>query len=240
MTDIQTDSEATLYLISTPIGNAKDWSYRAVDVVKGLSALACEDTRLTWKLLTIYGIPRPPIMFANNEFNENTVADKITHLLKSGTSVGLCSDAGSPCIADPGYPAVAKAIEANIPVVFIPGPNAATAALALSGLPVSSYTFLGFAPRKTIKRRNFLSKEKDAKHTLIFYESPRRLAGLLEDALVVFGDRRVAVCIELTKMFENVRRDWLSVMVEAFREREVKGEVTVVIAGNNAKFIRKV
>lgn len=230
-------SVGTLYIIATPIGNASDWSFRALEVVRSLEAFACEDTRVTRKLLVIYDIPRPHMMFSYHEHNEEQAVNRILRLLQRGVSVGLCSDAGTPGLSDPGYRAVRTAIDSGIPVVAIPGPNAAVTALTVSGLPTSSYIFLGFPPRKPGKRRNFLQREAEAVHTLVLYESPQRLGALLADAHEVLGDRQAAVCIELTKMYEEVARGWLIDLAARFANEPVRGEVTVVIAGNNRKFV---
>lgn len=227
-----------LYLIGTPIGNAGDWSFRAVETVRRLPVLACEDTRVTWKLLTMHGIPRPRTLFAYHDHNEEQAAGRIVGFLEAGVPVGLCTDAGTPGLSDPGYRAIRAAIDAGHPVIAIPGPNAAITALTLSGLPTSSYTCLGFPPRKEGQRRNFLAREANAPHTLLLYESPQRLGGLLADARTVLGDRQAAVCLELTKLHELVARGWLADLADRFREEDIKGEATVVIAGANKKFMR--
>jgi len=160
-------------------------------------------------------------------------------LLRQGLRVGLATDAGMPGISDPGFRAVQMAEEEGFAVEVIPGPTAVASALAVSGLSAASYTFKGFPPRKSGKRRNFLAAEADADHTLVLFESPHRLGALLADALAVLGDRRTAVCIELTKMYEETARGWLSDLANRFAQEEPKGEVTVVIAGNNRKFMRE-
>jgi 16S rRNA (cytidine1402-2'-O)-methyltransferase len=163
---------------------------------------------------------------------------RILGLLKDGISVGLCSNAGTPTISDPGFRATQIAIENGYAVLSIPGPCAVTSSLSVSGLPSNAYTFLGFPPRKSGKRLRMLEQEALSPHTLVFYESPYRLAAFLSDALCVLGDRRVAVAIELTKKFEKVHQGWLSDISRMFSGETVQGEVTVVIAGNNTKFIR--
>ncbi len=227
-----------LYVIATPIGNLEDVSYRAVRILGEVDALACEDTRLTRKLLERYGIARPRQMFACHEHNEARAARGILKLLDDGRTVGLVSDAGMPSISDPGFRVVAAALEAGHRIEVVPGPSAVTAALVASGLPTSSFTFLGFAPRKPGQRRRWLEAEAQVPHTLVMFESPHRLAALLADALAVLGDRRAAVAVELTKMFERVDRGWLSELAERAAEGETRGEVTVVIAGRHKKFVR--
>jgi 16S rRNA (cytidine1402-2'-O)-methyltransferase len=232
-------ADATLYVIGTPIGNLEDVSYRAVRVLGELSALACEDTRRTRQLLDRYEIPRPATMFSLHEHNEDRAARRVLELLEGGTSVGVCSDAGMPLVSDPGFTTVRMAAESGHRVEAVPGPTAVTSALAVSGLPVASFTFKGFPPRKPGPRRRFLEADAEAAHTLVIYESPHRLAALLADALEVLGDRRACVCLELTKLFERVERGFLSDLCASFGEAVPKGEVTVVIAGNHPKFQRE-
>lgn len=228
--------QATLYVIATPIGNLEDITYRAVRTLGRVDALACEDTRVTRKLLSHYGIARPQ-MFACQEHNEARSAKGILKLLDAGRSVGLCSNAGMPAVSDPGYRVISGARAAGHRVEVIPGASAVDTALVASGLPTSSFTFLGFAPRKAGQRRRWLAREAEAPHTLVALEAPSRLPALLADALAVLGDRRAAVAVELTKMFESVEDGWLSELAERFAE-PVRGEVTVVIAGASRKFRR--
>ncbi|MBR0458741.1 MAG: 16S rRNA (cytidine(1402)-2'-O)-methyltransferase [Victivallales bacterium] len=230
---------STLYVIATPIGNLSDASPRTMEVLKSLDALACEDTRHTGNLLSLLEIPRPPLVFSNHEFNERSVAGRIVGLLDAGKTVGICSDAGYPLVSDPGYPAVRAAIAAGHEVVPVPGASAVPLALIKSGLPVSSYTFKGFPPRKPGTRRQFLEMERDMPHTLVFYESPFRVAKLLAEAAEVFGAREAAVCLELTKQFERCSRGTLPELAALFANQEVKGEVVVVIAGSNPKFCKQ-
>jgi len=222
---------STLFVVSTPIGNLEDMTYRAVRVLQEADALACEDTRHTRILLDRYGIiPRGEI-FSYHEHNEMAAAERIIRLLQAGRSVAVCSNAGTPGVSDPGYRAVTLAIEAGFRVEVIPGPSAAITALVTSGLPSSSFTFKGFPPRKSGPRRRFLEEERNSRHTLIFYESPFRIGKFLEDALAVLGNRRVVVCMELTKKFERLHRGTLSEILPNFQGKAVKGEITVVIAG---------
>ncbi|MFW5857974.1 MAG: 16S rRNA (cytidine(1402)-2'-O)-methyltransferase [Planctomycetota bacterium] len=229
---------ATLTLIATPIGNLEDITLRAIRVLGSLPALACEDTRVTQRLLDRHGIARPATVFSYHEHNEARAGRRIVELLDAGTDVGLCSNAGYPGVSDPGYRAAAEAVEAGHRVEVVPGAGAVEPALLASGLPTSSFTFKGFPPRKGGKRRSFLAADAEAPHTLILYESPYRLGKLLADALVVLGDRRAAVCLEITKKFERVERGWLADLAAAFADRTVKGEAVVVIAGRHEKFLR--
>jgi 16S rRNA (cytidine1402-2'-O)-methyltransferase len=229
---------ATLLVIGTPIGNLEDITLRALRLLGEVDALACEDTRRTRRIFERHGVPSPRLIFSYHEHNEERASRKIMELLAEGLTVGLCTNAGMPGISDPGYDAVSQAIEAGFRVEVIPGPSAVETALVVSSLPASSYVFRGFAPRKPGPRRRFLEAERDLPHTLILFESPHRIGKLLADALEVLGDRQACVCIELTKLFEQADRGYLSELVERYRDAQVKGEVTVVIAGNHPKFIR--
>jgi len=229
---------ATLYVIATPIGNLEDATLRSVRILGEVDALACEDTRRTGALLERFGIPRPGLVFSYHEYNEESSARRIVGLLESGRSVGLCTNAGYPGVSDPGYRAVAAAIDGGFRVEILPGAGAVETALAASGLSATSFTFKGFPPKKPGRRRAHLDAERDSPHTLVFFESPNRLAGFLGLALEVLGDRKAAVCVELTKKFERVTRGHLSDLVAVFGAGKTKGEVTVVITGNNRKFLR--
>ena len=236
----ETHMTGRLILIGTPIGNLGDMSPRALETLGSLDALACEDTRRTRKIFTHFGIASPRIIFSCHDHNEERSVARMERLLGEGLAVGLVSDAGMPGISDPGFLAVRMATQAGHEVEIIPGPSAVTAALAISGLPTASFTFLGFAPRKSGKRRRFLESVAGAEPSLVLFESPHRLGAMLADALGVLGDRRASVSIELTKMFEGTQRGWLSELAQRFADEVPRGEVTVVIAGNNAKFIREV
>jgi 16S rRNA (cytidine1402-2'-O)-methyltransferase len=229
---------ASLFLVATPIGNLEDISFRALRILGEAGALACEDTRLTRRIFQRYDIPPPKTIFSCHEHNEEKVVNRVLGLLREDISVALCSDGGYPGISDPGYRLVNAVLEAGHPVEVIPGPSAVPMALLASGLPSSSYTFKGFPPRKTGARKRFLAAEAGKPHTLILFESPFRIARLLEDALEALGDRRAAVCAEMTKKFEKISRGYLSNLLAEFSDRKVKGELTVVIAGNHPAFCR--
>jgi 16S rRNA (cytidine1402-2'-O)-methyltransferase len=228
---------AKLVIIATPIGNLQDITLRAVRTLGELTALACEDTRHTRILFEAHGIASPRIILSYREKNEQQAESKILGLLKEGLSVGICSDAGYPGISDAGYRLISRAVEEGFEIEVLPGAGALEPALLSSGLPTSSFTFKGFPPRKPGVRRRFLTQDKDQPHTLVFYESPFRVAALLRDALAVYGDRRAAVCIELTKKFERIHRGTLSELCAQFTDTTIRGEVTVVIAGNHPKFL---
>jgi 16S rRNA (cytidine1402-2'-O)-methyltransferase len=226
----------TLYLIATPIGNMEDLSYRAARILGEVDALACEDTRITWKIFERYGIKAPSTRFSYHEHNEEVAARRILGLLNEDRSVAVCTDGGHPGISDPGYRIASLCHEHGHKIEVIPGPSAATTALLASGLSSSSFTFKGFPPRKSGQRQRFFEMDRDLPHTLILFESPYRVGACLADALVVLGNRLGAVCIELTKKFEAVHRGYLADLAEQFKGKEIKGEVTIVIAGNNPKF----
>ncbi len=231
-------SGGTLHVLGLPIGNLEDISQRALRILRESEAVACEDTRRTWRLLTANGIPRPRTFFALHEHNEEKAAARVLGLLEAGVDVALCSDAGMPMVSDPGYRTVRRVTEAGFDVRTVPGPSAVLAALSVSGLPPSSFTFKGFPPRKSGQRQRFLREEAGQPHTLVLFESPHRLGALLEDALEVLGDREACVCIELTKLYESADRGYLSDLRERLGDTPPRGEVTVVIAGSNEKFRR--
>nr|BBH94624.1 ribosomal RNA small subunit methyltransferase I [Thermogemmatispora argillosa] len=220
---------STLYLVATPIGNLGDITLRALEVLRSVDVIAAEDTRKTAILLRHYDIHKPQLAFY--EHNEERAGRHIEALLKQGKSVALVTNAGTPGISDPGYTLVQRAIQAGIPVTMIPGPAAFVMALVLSGLPVHSFTFRGFPPRKAGRRRRFLEADRHSPYTLIYYESPYRLADLLRDALEVFGDRPAALANELTKLFEKVYRGTLSSLLETITQEKPRGEYVLVVAG---------
>jgi len=225
-----------LYIIATPIGNLEDMTLRALRVLGEIDALACEDTRRTRILFSKHGIKSPRTILSYRESNEPHAVSRVAGLLAKGLSVGVCSDAGYPGISDAGFRVIKRALEDGHSVEVLPGAGAIEPALLCSGLPTSSFTFKGFPPRKPGARRKFLEMEKDLPHTLVFYESPFRLHTLLTDACEVYGDRMAAVSIELTKQFEKTVRGTLGELCERFQDWKARGEVTVVVAGNNPKF----
>jgi len=226
-----------LHVIATPIGNLADLSPRALDAFKAASLIACEDTRRTWQLLTHFGVPRPE-MVSYRQGNEEKTTEYILKALAAGREVALCSDGGYPGISDPGYRLIRACALGNVPYEVIPGASAVNVALLMSGLSTSSFTFRGFPPRGPGAMRNWFLEDKDKEHTLICYESPFRIGPTLEAALETLGDREAAVCIELTKLHERVSRGYLSDLAKEFKDAKVKGEVALVIAGNNPKFAR--
>lgn len=227
-----------LHVVATPIGNLGDLSPRALTAFKDSQVIACEDTRRTWQLLSHFGIPRPADMFSYRQGNEERVTERIISAIKANREIVLCSDGGYPGISDPGYRVIRACAKENLPYEIIPGASAVNVALLMSGLSTSSFTFRGFPPRGQGALRNWFAEDADKEHTLICYESPFRIAATLEAAQEVLGDREAAVCIELTKLHERVSRGYLSDLVNEFRTAKVKGEVALVIAGNNPKFRR--
>jgi len=228
-----------LYVIATPIGNLEDISARALRALREADIIACEDTRRTRILLSHYDIPRPAQMVSYREQTEHSAGERLAQRLEEGKIVALCSDGGYPGISDPGYRILRLAVERGLDFTIIPGPSAVPTALLASGLPSSSYTFKGYPPRKTGAMVRFFEAEKDLPHTLVIFESPYRVSKSLQAAFDALGDRSAAVCIEMTKKFERVSRGFLSELLVEFRDKKVKGEVTIVIVGNNPKFARQ-
>lgn len=219
-----------LYLVATPIGNLGDITLRALDILRSVDIVASEDTRKTGLLLKHFDIQKPQMAF--HEHNEQRAGARIEELLRQGQSVAVVTDAGTPGISDPGFTLVRRAIQAEVDFTMIPGPAAFVMALVLSGLPVHSFTFRGFPPRKPVGRRKFFEVDRESPHTLIYYESPYRLEGFLKDALEVFGDRHAALANDLTKMFEKVERGTISTLLTTLSQQaKLKGEYIVVIGG---------
>ncbi len=219
-----------LYLVATPIGNLNDITLRALSTLREVDIIASEDTRKTGLLLKHFAISKPQIAF--HEHNEEHAGQQLEDLLRQGKSVALVTNAGTPGISDPGYTLMRRAITAHIDVTMIPGPTALIMALVLSGLPVHSFTFRGFPPHKTGPRRRFIEVDKEAPHTLIFYESPYRLEAFLQDAFEVLGDREAVIANDLTKLFEFVQRGTITSLLQwVTQQSKLKGEFIVVIAG---------
>jgi len=223
--------EPGLYVIATPIGNLGDITFRAVQTLKSIDALATEDTRVTAKLLKHLSIEKPHPTFSCHEHNEQSAVHRVTSLIEEGRAVGLVSDAGMPGVSDPGYRLISSLVEAGHKVEVIPGANAATMALVASGLSMASFTFLGFPSRKSGKRQKMFEGELETGHTLIMYESPHRIGSLLADAFAVLGNRRAVVALELTKKFERFHRGTLEDLAAEFDDYKPKGEVTLIIEG---------
>lgn len=228
---------ATLYIIATPIGNLEDMTYRAVRILGEVDLIAAEDTRHSLKLLNHFGISRPLTSYFDH--NQQLKGERILNALRQGKSVALISDAGTPCISDPGFQLVRDAVAENIPVVPVPGACAAIAALAASGLPTDSFTFAGFPPSRQGKRRTFLAGMNVLPGTLVLYEAPHRLLDTLNDIREVLGERQVIVAREVTKMFEEFIRGSASEVIAAVSREVVRGEVVVLIAPGEAELQEK-
>lgn len=221
----------TLYLVATPIGNLADITHRALQILKEVHLIACEDTRHTKKLLNHYGITTKTISY--HEHNEQERAAQLIDLLKQGTDIAVVSDAGTPSISDPGFRLVRAAIENETPVVPVPGPSALISALTAAGLPTDEFFFAGFLPSRSNARRSRFSELRGVPGTLIFYESPHRLAITLQDAYEVLGEREAVVARELTKMHEEIKRGRLSELASHYtNEEQARGEIVLLIDRN--------
>jgi len=219
----------TLYVVSTPIGNLKDITLRALETLKSVDLIAAEDTRHTRKLLAHYDIHTP--LTSYYEYNKSIKSQQIISALKNGKNVALVSDAGTPGIQDPGYRVINDAIKEEIPVTVIPGPTALIAALTLSGLPTDKFIFEGYLSNKTAARKKRLTELKTEKRTMIFYESTHRIKKMLADVLEVFGDIDITVTKELTKKFETVFQGTASQVAAKIDGVTEKGEFVVLIKG---------
>jgi len=220
--------EPGLYLVSTPIGNLGDMTIRGLETLAGTDIIACEDTRVSRVLLDRFGINTRP--YAYHEHNAERAGPKLMEALQAGKSVALISDAGTPLVSDPGYRLSQTAIEAGIPVIPVPGASAPMAALVASGLPSDTFLFAGFLPSKDKARRDRLASFAATEATLMFFESPNRIAACLTSAAEVPGaDRPAAVCRELTKAYEEIRRGTLGELAARYVDENVRGEIVLVI-----------
>lgn len=222
-----------LYLVATPIGNLQDFTPRAKITLEQADFLLCEDTRVTRKLLQAWGIERqaPQRTASYREHNASAMQDSVLQVLAAGLSVALVSDAGLPMISDPGAPLLQAVIAAGYPVTVVPGANAALVGLMLSGLPSERFFFAGFLPSRQMQRRQAISELAQIPATLIFYESPQRVAESLADLAELLGARKAAVARELTKMYEEVKRDTLPSLADYYAQHEARGEMVVVVDG---------
>jgi len=220
----------TLYVVATPIGNLGDISLRALRTLREVKLIAAEDTRRTKRLLVTYDIKTP--MTSYHERNKWTKLDYILGCLEEG-DVALVSNAGTPGIADPGYELIVATSRRGIPVVPIPGPSVVIMALVVSGLPTEKFVYIGYLPRKASGRRRLLESIADENGTIVALETPHRLQAALNDMLLILGDRKIAVCRELTKVYEEVFRGRISQAIEHFTEP--RGEFTLVVEGRGGK-----
>ncbi|MDE1549854.1 16S rRNA (cytidine(1402)-2'-O)-methyltransferase [Jeotgalibaca caeni] len=223
----------TLYLVPTPIGNLGDMTFRAIEVLREVNWIAAEDTRNTRKLLTHFDIDTQQLSF--HEHNTQERIPYLVELLTNGESIAQVSDAGMPSISDPGHELVQACIEAGIPVVPLPGANAGITALIASGLPPQPFTFIGFLRRKKKEQVAQWEALKNKEETMIFYESPHRLKETLENIISVLGEsRRVVVCRELTKRYEEFTRGSVREVLEWAKAGTLKGEICLLVEGNSA------
>lgn len=218
-----------LYVVATPIGNLGDVTVRALALFGAADLIACEDKRVSAKLLSYYDIKTPLISY--HDHNAKTAMPKLLEELSAQKIVALISDAGTPLISDPGYKLINECQENDIPVTSLPGASAVLCALTNAGMPTDKFLFCGFLPPKITARQKELEKSAKLRSTLVYYESPKRLIGTLNDILTVFGEREVAVCRELTKMYEEVTKDKVSNVIAHYASKPtIKGEVVIVIA----------
>jgi 16S rRNA (cytidine1402-2'-O)-methyltransferase len=222
-------AEPGLYVVSTPIGNLGDMTARAVDVLRDVDLVACEDTRRTGLLLVHFGISNR--LTSYHEYNKLRRTPELLEMLRQGKRLALVTDAGTPGISDPGFYLIRAAVEAGFRVVPVPGASALLAGLVVSGLPSDRFAFEGFLPKRDGRRRRRLAGLAEEQRTMVFCESARRVHTLLSEMLELWGDRKVVVCREMTKKFEEVLRGTLESLVADLSGRELKGETVVVVAG---------
>lgn len=226
---MENPSRGRLYIVSTPIGNLEDITFRAVRILKEVGIIAAEDTRHTKQLCTHFGIHTP--LTSYHDFNKEEKTAVLLQQLRSGTDVALVSDAGTPVVSDPGYFLITRSIAAGIPVVPVPGPSAVLAALAASGLPTDVFRFEGFLPRKEGARAKRIASLRDDPASFILFESPHRVEKLLAALRAGLGNRRAVLARELTKRFEECHRGTLDEVLAQVRSRAPKGEITLVVEG---------
>ena len=222
-----------LYIVSTPIGNLEDMTFRAVRVLKEVGVIAAEDTRHTKQLCTHFGIHTP--LTSYHDFNKEEKTAVLLERLHAGTDVALVSDAGTPVVSDPGFFLITRALAAGIRVVPVPGPSAVLAALAGSGLPSDAFRFEGFLPRKEGPRSKRIARFREDPATLILFEGPHRIAKLLASLLAGLGNRRAVLARELTKHYEEFHRGSLEELIALVRSRPLKGEITLLIEGASTR-----
>ncbi len=218
-----------LYVVGTPIGNLGDISPRALSVLEEVDFIAAEDTRVTLKLLNHFGIKKPMVSYF--EHNKHERGEIICQRILNGENCAIVTDAGMPCISDPGEMLIKQCIEYNIVTQVVPGPSAVISALAISGLPTGRFTFEGFLSVNKKSRKEHLNEVKNEKRTMIFYEAPHKLNATLKDMLDHFGDRRISIVRELTKIHEEVIPTTLQKAVEDYKEAPLKGEIVLIVEG---------
>lgn len=227
------NTSGTLYIVATPLGNLGDMTYRAVETLRTVDLIACEDTRTSQTLLAHFDIHKPLVSYHN--FNEHKITERLIKRLQAGENIALISDAGTPSVSDPGFVIVREAITQGINIVPIPGASAVITALAVSGLATDAFIFYGFLPQTQGKRRTVIESLAERRETLIFYESPFKIHKLIDLLGEILGNRRVVLCRELTKKFEEIMREDLEALKGKIAGRTLKGEITVVIEGKTRK-----
>ncbi len=224
-----TEPKGKLFVCATPIGNLGDITLRALEILKRVDLIAAEDTRVTLRLLNHFGIKKPLVSYHRHSSPKRT--EQLLQRLRDGKAIALVSNAGTPCLSDPGAPLVRQALHEGIPVVPVPGASAVAAALSVAGLDAQRFVFLGFLPRKAKKRKALLEQVKGLTFTFVLYEAPHRLRQTLSDLLKVLGDRTVTLCRELTKLHEEIALTTLGELHRRFQTEEPQGEFTLVIEG---------
>ena len=227
------ETKGILYICGTPIGNLEDITLRALKILKKVKLIAAEDTRHTKKLLNHYQINTKITSYY--EYNKFRKAPHLVEILKNGQDIALVSDAGMPGISDPGYVLINLALKNNIKIIPIPGISALITALVVSGLPTDKFVFEGFLPRKIKERKRYFKSIENEERTIIFYETPHRLKRALKDMLDVWGERKIVIARELTKMYEEIIRGKLSQVLTEISTKEIKGEITLVVQGGIKK-----
>ncbi|WP_456277156.1 16S rRNA (cytidine(1402)-2'-O)-methyltransferase [Bacillus sp. AK128] len=231
------EETGALYLVPTPIGNLEDMTFRAIRILKEVSLIAAEDTRVTKKLCNYFEIQTPVTSY--HEHNKEKSGERLINELKEGKQIALVSDAGMPTISDPGNELVSQALQSGFPVIPLPGANAAVTALIASGLPSQSFSFFGFLPRQKKDKKKELERLKYQQSTMIFYESPHRLKETVHAIGEVLGTRNIVVCRELTKKFEEFIRGSVTEVQQWLADTEVKGECCILIEGSSEEEIRE-
>ncbi len=219
-----------IYVVSTPIGNMEDITFRAVNLLKKAGLIAAESRDHTRKLCARYGIKTPITSY--NQHNQNHKGRELIEKVKSGLDIALVSDAGTPGLSDPGYRLIRDAIESGVKLVPVPGVSAALTALTVSGLPLNRFVFVGFLSNKKGRRRKALEEIRFETGTIIFFESPHRLLKMLTDVYEILGDRYIALAKEMTKVFEETKRGPVSKVLSSIEDEKVKGEYTIIVQGS--------